>query len=310
MDDIFFKKEVLYGKLTDERTNDIVVNKQYHTVTKPPTLHFHNHNELLYISQGKYKIYAPKRIYQGDTPCLIFFKRGVYHNSVRVDCEKTPFSCYVIKFTSEVFEEIPEMMLDKKVFADSDVIIVPLNPQTNQRLNTKFEELYELHNKKDAALLRMMYAYLTLILNQVVYAAGEQSAFQFVYKSSKDFYIGDVIKSIMEITGKGECISVSELAERFFVSNSKLSKDFLKISGLNIKTFITELQLEQINKMLKKGMTNKEIVERCGFSGESYFIRFYRKHIGVTPGNYRRIHNREAANDTKHTTDGIAVQDK
>ena len=43
----------------------------------------------------------------------------------------------------------------------------------------------------------MIYVYLTLILNHVAYAAGEQSAFQFVYKSSKDFYIGDVIKSIM-----------------------------------------------------------------------------------------------------------------
>lgn len=307
MDDALPKKEVMYGKLTDDRMNDIVVNQQYHTVTKTPTLHFHLHNELLYISHGKYKIYAPKKIYQGDTPCLIFFKRGVYHNSVKVDCEHTPFCCSVIKFTSEIFEEIPDVMLEKGVFIDNDVIIVPLDSRDNERLYAKFEEIYEIYNQKDSTLLCMMRAYLTLILVHIVYAAKKQEALQFVYKASKEFYIGDVIQSIMEITGRGECVCVSALAERFFVSISKLSKDFQKVSGINIKTFITELQLQQINKMLKQGMSNKEIVEQCGFSGESYFIRFYRKHMGITPGSYRRINHPDITHDVRDFADGTGI---
>lgn len=280
-------KEVLYGNLTSDNISDIIVTKQYHTVTKPPRLHFHTYNEILYIQQGSYKIYAPNKIYEGNSPCLLFFKRGIYHGSIRVDCEKNHFSCYVVKFTSDAFEDIPDMMLEKNTFKTSDVIVVPLNPQMNDRINSKIEELYELYGKKDSSLLRMMYSYLTLILNFVVNTAENNIALQFIYKSSKEFYIGDVIKSIMEITDRGECISATELAERFYVSPSKLSKDFLKVAGINIKEFITLRQVEMINRMLKKGMSNKEIVENCGFSCESYFIRFYRKHMGITPGNYR-----------------------
>ena len=63
----------------------IAASYQIHNSTCPPQLHFHDCHEIMIITQGKYKLYAPQNVYEGEGPCLVFYHLGTYHGSVRVD---------------------------------------------------------------------------------------------------------------------------------------------------------------------------------------------------------------------------------
>ncbi len=276
-----------YGRLTEENIENIEMAKHNSDFTRKARLHFHSHHEILYIEQGIFKIYAPKEIYAGEGACIIFFKRGVYHGTVRIDCERIPFKSYDIKCTSDTLENIPDNMLQKDIFVNNDIVIVPLENVKKRIFQPKIEELWGLCSDGREQNLRIIYSYITVILNVMVYNAEHQNALCHVCKPDKELYICDVVRTIIQEVDGGKSITASSLAETFYVSLSKLSKDFSRIVGLNIKSFITQRQIECINKMLKKGSSNKAIVGKFGFSCESYFVRFYRKYMGITPGEYR-----------------------
>lgn len=291
-------RDLLYGKLREETIEDIEMAKHNSDIARFARLHFHNHHEIFYIEQGIFKICAPKEIYAGEGACIAFFKRGVYHGTIRVDCEKIPFRSYEIKCNSDMFENIPDNMLRKDIFVNNDIVIVPLENVKKRIFSPKIEELWGLCDDGREQNLRIIYSYITVILNVMVYNAEHQNALCHVCKPDKELYICDVVRTIMQEVDRGKNINASSLADTFYVSISKLSKDFSRIVGLNIKSFIAQIQMERINKMLKKGMSNKTIIEKLGFSSESYFVRFYRKYMGITPGEYRTRFISSAADNT------------
>ena len=64
---------------------------------------------------------------------------------------------------------------------------------------------------------------------------------------------------------------------------------------MTVKSMVDTLVLERIKEMLRRGMSNTEVAEKCGFSSESYFIQFFYKHMGMSPGSYRKNRHTEAS---------------
>ena len=58
----------------------IAIGRQEHRTTKPPQMHFHNCYEVLLVTTGKYQLYAPQKLYEGEGACIVFFGRGVYRS--------------------------------------------------------------------------------------------------------------------------------------------------------------------------------------------------------------------------------------
>ena len=189
-------------------------------------------------------------------------------------------------------------MLQKDIFVNNDIVIVPLDNVGKRMFQPKIEELWRLCSDGREQNLRIIYSYLTVLLNGMVYNSEHQNALCHVCKPDKELYVCDVVRTIIQEVDGGRSITASSLAETFYVSLSKLSKDFSRIVGLNIKSFIAQRQIECINKMLKRGVSNKAIVGKFGFSCESYFVRFYRKYMGITPGEYRNRYISSAADST------------
>ncbi len=90
-------------------------------------------------------------------------------------------------------------------------------------------------------------------------------------------------------------ITLAETARSIHISPSYLSMLFRKETGKTFSRFLTDIRLENACRCLRE--TDHSITEVStlnGFSSQSYFIRVFRAHFGVTPKQYRKKHETPA----------------
>lgn len=88
-------------------------------------------------------------------------------------------------------------------------------------------------------------------------------------------------------------LNVSEIADRLGVSMAYLSKVFKKYHNKNISDYISSYRVTEAKRLLLDGVPIGEIVELCGFGSLRTFMRLFKKHEGVTTGQYRDMNREE-----------------
>lgn len=82
-------------------------------------------------------------------------------------------------------------------------------------------------------------------------------------------------------------LSVEELSAMEFLSPSRYREVFRKVTGYSPVEYITLLRLRQAAELLSEGeVTIEEAALAVGYTDRLYFQRVFKKHMGVTPGNY------------------------
>ena len=74
-----------------------------------------------------------------------------------------------------------------------------------------------------------------------------------------------------------------------FISASSLQRSFNAHFDMSPKQYLLKLRMNHALELLAENVLSvKEIAYACGFSDELYFIRFFRKHTGMTPARFRK----------------------
>lgn len=85
-------------------------------------------------------------------------------------------------------------------------------------------------------------------------------------------------------------LSVKEIANEVELSSEYLSSQFHKLTGTTLPTYITKLKIAEAKNLLRfTDMSLAEISEYLSFSSQSYFQSVFKKEIGDTPNEYRRL---------------------
>lgn len=72
-------------------------------------------------------------------------------------------------------------------------------------------------------------------------------------------------------------------------STKHLSRIFQNCTGKSLYAYIVDARLKRATELLMdQGKTVKEISMLMGFEKESSFVSFFKRHYGVTPGNFRK----------------------
>ncbi len=88
-------------------------------------------------------------------------------------------------------------------------------------------------------------------------------------------------------------ISLNYLARNFNVSVRHLNRIFCEQTGCSPGNYITQRKLNAAQKMLyNPKFSVKEISDNLGFTRDSYFCHFFKKHTGLTPLEYARKANK------------------
>ena len=83
---------------------------------------------------------------------------------------------------------------------------------------------------------------------------------------------------------------VSFYAERLFVTPKYLSAVCKEVSGNTASAIISAYVMKEIERLLKfNKMSIKEIANELNFSSISFFGKYVRKRLGMSPKHYREL---------------------
>jgi two-component system response regulator YesN len=84
-------------------------------------------------------------------------------------------------------------------------------------------------------------------------------------------------------------VTVAKLSDICHFNPSYLSRMYKNMTGKSISEFISSVKLTEAKKMLSTEQVKiAEISDSLGFSNASYFTRFFKKHTGLAPHEYRQ----------------------
>ncbi|MGN0630698.1 MAG: response regulator [Ruminococcus sp.] len=84
-------------------------------------------------------------------------------------------------------------------------------------------------------------------------------------------------------------ISLSTLAERFYLNPQYISQLFRNEIGVGFLVYLTSIRMEKAKQLLvSTSLTITEIADRVGYGDYRVFTKVFKKSEGITPSQYRR----------------------
>ncbi len=93
------------------------------------------------------------------------------------------------------------------------------------------------------------------------------------------------------IAAEYRTLTLDELAERLGYTKTHLCRVIKATRGTTFSSLVNRLRIEDARKLLREtSLSVSEIAYDCGFASVEYFTRSFKRLLGVSPGEYRRVH--------------------
>ncbi|WP_098749002.1 response regulator [Paenibacillus sp. EZ-K15] len=90
-------------------------------------------------------------------------------------------------------------------------------------------------------------------------------------------------------------VSLYDIANRFHVSREYISRKFKQKHGINIPEHLNRIRISKAKVLLQnRGLKMAAISEMVGFKNEKYFSLVFKKQEGISPKEFRKLHEQEA----------------
>ncbi|MGG1632330.1 response regulator transcription factor [Rossellomorea sp. NRS-1567] len=87
-----------------------------------------------------------------------------------------------------------------------------------------------------------------------------------------------------------EDITLQDIADRFYLSREYISRKFKQDHGSTITDYVTNIRMEKAKKLLENPYLKiYEVAYGVGYGNEKYFSKVFKKHVGMTPNEYRHL---------------------
>jgi AraC-like DNA-binding protein len=89
-----------------------------------------------------------------------------------------------------------------------------------------------------------------------------------------------------------ETVRLADVAQTCELSVSHFARSFKASFGITCHQWLTERRIDRAKQLL--GLTNSslaDVASHSGFGDQAAFTRTFHRHVGVTPGQWRREHS-------------------
>lgn len=269
-----------------EKVLDMKVLKKIHTgVLTKEKEGFHPFHELFYISEGTCSVFIGHRAYQMKEGDFAVIPAGILHRTDYTSSAQN--TKYVVSFSRRTARQLDTFL--GEALADRELrqgrVRVPI--QRREAVgHLLVRMLYEYENQPlhAAAFCKACLAELLISLQR--YRAGaEENEGLLSPKAERMQAVAAYLSEHMR-----EDLTLQTLSEVFAVSPSHLSRTFHEATGFGLREYLVNLRIQRAGELLlNSGLTITEIADRCGFSDSNYFGDAFRKAMGVSPREYRKL---------------------
>lgn len=263
----------------------------FETETWPHPPHNHNCFELVYISKGSgILIVNNKKIPYRKGYLFLLKPEDVHLFRFRKKTE------YIgITFTSLYIDDYPDEVPMSDWNRNTDLLLHFIDNRPGNLLDDKYDR-YLIGNLFHAALLagrKKQPLYESLVFRIVTFALSlirEQNV-PAIPAFEKDEYtiIERIILFIEKHIHDPGKLTLNALADTFHYSPHYIGVYFRDNMGMTLSEYINRHKLRLIERRLKYGQHSvKQVTDDFGFTDESHFNKFFKKHTGMNPTAFKK----------------------
>ncbi|MBP3704197.1 MAG: helix-turn-helix domain-containing protein [Clostridia bacterium] len=247
------------------------------------TIEFHAHDflELYLFLDGSVTYYIEDQSYELCPGDLLIIPPGKMHRPVIAN-ERAAYERMVLWVNLEYLSRIDSgsaLLQDALRKVGENGYCVPLRGDAliySTVLFSKIEEMQKSGMDADltAGAIRL---YLWSVLEE--YSHVESTA------SGEPEVIPQVIRFITE--HYNEAITLDDIAAKFFISKSYLSRHFKAYTNATVYAYIMALRITHARRMIREGVPAVEAGRSCGFSDYSTFYKAFKAQTGMSPHQFK-----------------------
>lgn len=260
-----------------------------HDLKKYATFHAHEGIEFLYVHSGVGELILNHRMYPLTPGCLVLLQPYQLHKiSIAIDTDQ-PYIRTVCMFNPlPVDDHLKSFPLAHAFFhrlwkgsLSEPVIRIP----ASDPLIAKFAEFHETLQQSERAHRKEHFILFIMAVMQSLRLLVDDDSAQ-PYDPRKLTHAERIMEWIERHFKRD--ISLDMMAEQLHLSPFYLSHLFKETTGRSITDYVIARRMDEACMLLSStSLTMKEIADRIGVRNTAYFCQFFKKHQGLTPGQYR-----------------------
>ena len=263
---------------------------QFQSVMQAFPNHFHEHYVIGFIERGNRNLKVRKSCYLIVPGNLLLFNPGENHACESRDDQPLDYRCINInpdvmaRAAREIFGLECQPMFEQPVVFQSEFI----------------PELRELHTmilqgESGVRKEERFYFLLEQLLREYAATRGAEQAEPLRVEVKA---VCDYLASHAQ-----EQISLDTLGEIAGLSKYHFLRAFTKETGITPYSYLETIRIDRAKLLLRQGKSPAEAALCAGFSDQSHFSNAFKRFIGLTPGQYRRVFAENRAEDKEANKD-------
>ena len=253
--------------------------------------HFHDYVELLYLYDGKLRVWLNGKEYAFNEGELIIINSKESH---RLESAAPESRYYVIKFNPEIlWASIGSAQETRYVlpFLNSSSThprVFPASFVSEAGIGALVADAVSAWKNRPVGYELLLRGDVLKIFGHVVGCLSDLGV-EIKYTVGSGSLYGIMDNIIDYVNQNFTSCDERELAKRYKVSYSYFSRTFKQMMNMSFKEYINYLRINEAQRLLlTTGKSITDISMEMGFSSPSHFINVFRRHMGRAPKQYRK----------------------
>jgi AraC-like DNA-binding protein len=248
--------------------------------------HVHEKYEIYYLASGERYYFIKDRVFRIRRGHLVFINQGELHKTT--DADLPDHQRILVYFENKFLETINgsvEALLNFLTQKNFSVIELSLKEQAE--IESIFKEMNEEILKKAVGFEVSLQGLLMKLLVFIARHSHEYNEKKYLSDCPRHEKVSDIVKYIN--LHYNEQLSVSGIAEHFYISQYYLCRTFKETTGYTLVQYINSVRVKEAQKLLEQDRLKiMKIAEKAGFGSVAQFNRVFRDISGCSPLNYRK----------------------
>ena len=241
--------------------------------------------QILYLISGDVRYFVENQVYELEPSDIIITNQSEIHKPTftsnktyeRITLEFDPV--FYSQFSTESFDLLA-CFYNRNSGAGNRIRLAEEDDARIRELFSRFEQAYEGSEDSRDVQMNAILIEILVLLNKAASPIDEDM------RGNMSRLVTDVIDYIEENLDAD--LSLEALENVFYVSGEHICRSFKAETGITIHKFIVKKRVAYAKRLLAADMPVTEVMQLCGYSDLSNFIRSFKKHVGLTPGEYKK----------------------